>query len=70
LYLALWSVVTNAWLPGNPYPLPFVPLLNPLDLAELFVLMVLLRFWLYLRSARLARLEDLKQEPCLRRSQC
>lgn len=52
-YLALWSVGTNVTLPGNPYPLPFVPLLNPLDLTEFFVLLVLLRFWLYLRSARL-----------------
>jgi uncharacterized membrane protein len=62
LYLAVWSVKTNVSLPGDPYPLPFVPLLNPLDLAELFVLMVLLRFWLYLRSARLASYEDLKEE--------
>jgi uncharacterized membrane protein len=62
LYLAMWSVKTNVSLPGDPYPLPFVPLLNPLDLAELFVLMVLLRFWLYLRSARLRSYEDLKQE--------
>jgi uncharacterized membrane protein len=61
LYLAVWSVKTNVSLPGDPYPLPFVPLLNPLDLAELFVLMVLLRFWLYLRSARLASYEDLKE---------
>src|SRR5260370_17302170 len=28
---------------------------------ELFVLMVLLRFWLYLRSARLASYQDLKE---------
>jgi uncharacterized membrane protein len=61
LYLAMWSVKTNVSLPGDPYPLPFVALLNPLDLAELFVLMVLLRFWLYLRSARLPRYEDLKE---------
>jgi len=61
LYLAMWSVKTNVSLPGDPYPLPFVPLLNPLDLAELFVLMVLLRFWLYLRSARLRSYEDLNQ---------
>jgi uncharacterized membrane protein len=53
LYLALWSVKANVTLAGNPYPLPFVPLLNPLDLAEFFVLLVLLRFWLQLQSARL-----------------
>lgn len=54
IYLALWSVKTNVTLAGDPFPLPFIPLLNPLDLAECFVLLVLLRFWLYLRSARLA----------------
>jgi uncharacterized membrane protein len=63
LYLALWSVKTNVTLPGDPYPLPFVPLLNPLDLAEFFVLLVLLRFWLYLRSARLPDYAALPQRP-------
>jgi uncharacterized membrane protein len=61
LYLSMWSIKTNVSLPGDPYPLPFVPLLNPLDLAELFVLMVLLRFWLYLRSARFPSYADLKE---------
>jgi uncharacterized membrane protein len=62
-YLAMWSVITNMWFAGDPHPLPFVPLLNPLDLAELFVLLVLLRFWLYLRSARLPSYASLKEEP-------
>jgi uncharacterized membrane protein len=62
-YLALWSVWTNVTLPGNSYPLPFVPLLNPLDLAEFFVLLVLLRYWLYLRSARLADFVLVPQRP-------
>jgi uncharacterized membrane protein len=52
LYLAIWTLKTNLSLAGDPYPLPFVPLLNPLDLTELFVLLVLLRFWLYVRAAR------------------
>ena len=52
LYLALWSLVTNLLLKGDPYPLPYVPLINPLDLAQAFVLLVLLRFWLHLRAAR------------------
>jgi uncharacterized membrane protein len=37
--------------------------LNPLDLAEFFVLLVLLRFWLYLRSARLPDYALLPQGP-------
>src|SRR5262249_29147042 len=60
LYLAAWSLVTNVTLAGNPYPLPFVPLLNPLDLAELFVLLVLVRFWLYLRAARFSMYKNVK----------
>jgi uncharacterized membrane protein len=63
LYLALWSVKTNVTLPGDPYPLPFVPLLNPLDLAEFFVLLVLLRFGLYLRSAHLPDYAMLPRRP-------
>jgi uncharacterized membrane protein len=43
MYLALWSLGTNFSLAGDPYPLPYVPLLNFLDLAEVFVLLVLLR---------------------------
>jgi uncharacterized membrane protein len=62
-YLVLWSLLTNLTLPGNPYPLPFVPLLNPLDLAELFVVLVLVRFWMYLRAAALPNLRDLQEGP-------
>jgi uncharacterized membrane protein len=63
LYLAGWSLKTNISLAGDSYPLPFVPLLNPLDLAELFVLLVLTRFWLYLRAARLPTYEALREKP-------
>jgi len=63
LYLAAWSLVTNVTLAGNPQPLPFVPLLNPLDLAELFVLLVLVRFWLYLRRARFSSYRNVKDGP-------
>ena len=47
---ALLPVVTAIWLwslfavtsAGNPWPLPYIPLLNPLELSQLFVLVVLL----------------------------
>jgi len=51
-YLVGWSLVTNVSHNGDPFPIPFVPLLNPLDLAEAFVLLVLLRYWLQLRADR------------------
>jgi uncharacterized membrane protein len=52
VFLSCWSLVTDLSLNGDSYPLPFVPLLNPLDLAQLFVLLMLLRYWLHLRVAR------------------
>jgi uncharacterized membrane protein len=42
-YLALWSVGSNLLMRGDSYPLPYVPLLNPLDLAQVFVLLTLVR---------------------------
>jgi uncharacterized membrane protein len=50
LYLALWSIATN-WLVASPSaPLPYFPLVNPLDLAQGLVLFVLVRFWLRLHA--------------------
>jgi uncharacterized membrane protein len=60
LYLALWSLLTNLTLPGDPYPLPYVPVLNPLDLAQAFVLLVLARYGLHLHEARYPALADVK----------
>jgi uncharacterized membrane protein len=51
-YLALWSLETNFSLPGDPYPFPYAPLLNALDLSQVLVLAVLTRFWLYVKSTR------------------
>jgi uncharacterized membrane protein len=50
LYLAAWSIGANLSLPGDPYPFPYVPLLNALDLAQLLALLVMWRFWRYFRS--------------------
>jgi uncharacterized membrane protein len=44
-YLLIWSLVTNVHLTGDPYPLPYVPLLNPLDLAQVAVLLATIRWW-------------------------
>lgn len=50
LYLGMWSLVTNIAVASPSAPLPYVPLLNPLDLTQALVLMVLLRLWQWLRS--------------------
>ena len=39
--LSVWFVVVNIMSPGDPAPLPYVPLANPLDLTLLAVLVVL-----------------------------
>jgi uncharacterized membrane protein len=60
IFLVLWSLVTNLSMRGDPFPLPYVPLLNPLDLAQAFVLLVLVRHGLHLHKARYRVLSDLK----------
>jgi uncharacterized membrane protein len=45
-----WSVIANAVLPGDAAPLPYVPLLNPLDIAEAFALLALVRYALHVRQ--------------------
>jgi uncharacterized membrane protein len=52
LYLAAWSLVTNGASLGDTAPLPYVPMLNPLDLTQAFVLLILLRYWRFLRAVR------------------
>jgi uncharacterized membrane protein len=50
LYLAAWSLFTNVTSAGDTAPLPYVPLLNPLDLAQVLVLLALFRYWRFLRA--------------------
>jgi uncharacterized membrane protein len=57
-YLALWSLGTNLTMPGDPFPLPYVPILNPLDLAQVFVLLVLTRYAMHVHKARYSLLSD------------
>jgi uncharacterized membrane protein len=52
LYLGLWSVTTNVLMRGNPYPFAYLPLLNPLDLAQTFVVLVLIRYFVTLHRDR------------------
>lgn len=45
LYLLLWAWVSNFASSGDAAPLPFVPLLNPLELAHWLVLAALFAWW-------------------------
>jgi uncharacterized membrane protein len=54
LYLYAWSVFTNLGATGDVAPLPYYPLLNPLDLTQAIVLLILLRYWRFLHAVRSA----------------
>lgn len=44
-YLLLWAWTSNFASPGNADPLPYVPLLNPLELAHWLTLAALFAWW-------------------------
>ena len=48
--LAIWSLVTAHTMTGDVDPLPYAPLLNPVDVVQLFVLLVLWRCWRVIRT--------------------
>ncbi|HEY6621584.1 MAG TPA: DUF2339 domain-containing protein [Steroidobacteraceae bacterium] len=50
LSMSVWSFLTNVTSAGNTAPLPYVPLLNPLDLGQALILLVLLRYWRFLEE--------------------
>jgi len=58
-YLLAWVWVTNATSPGNASPLPYVPLLNPLELAQWLVLFALVLWWRALPDASFARVQPM-----------
>ena len=51
LYLGAWSLYADGSAGGSA-PLPYLPLLNPVDLAQAFVLLTLMRYWRFLRVVR------------------
>ncbi|BEP62872.1 DUF2339 domain-containing protein [Variovorax sp. V213] len=58
-YLLAWVWVTNATSPGNAAPLPYVPLLNPLELAQWLVLFALVLWWRALPQGSFARVQPM-----------
>jgi uncharacterized membrane protein len=59
VYLGLWMLITNVALNGDADPLPYLPLLNPLDIAQACVLLAMVRYWRFLRGAELKVLADI-----------
>jgi uncharacterized membrane protein len=53
-FLVFWSVVTEFTMTGDVKPLPYAPLLNPVDIVQVVVLWVLRRYLQDLRTARFA----------------
>jgi uncharacterized membrane protein len=58
-YLLAWAWVTNGTSPGDAAPLPYVPLLNPLELAQWLVLFALVLWWRALPPASFARVQPM-----------
>jgi uncharacterized membrane protein len=44
-YLWVWVLAVNATSTGDPWPLPFVPVFNPLDLAVGFACLAMFAWW-------------------------
>ena len=49
VFLLCWIVIANFTSNGNPEPLPYVPLLNPLDLAQFGALLALATWYVLVR---------------------
>ncbi len=58
LFLALWLLGAQLRAGGDAAPLPYLPLLNPIDLASGLVVLALLRHWRVLRRALPAQVVD------------
>ena len=61
-FLWLWSLFTNFSSDGNPYPLGYLPILNPLDLAQIFVFIVLAAWLLKLRQLEMPVFAEFSQQ--------
>lgn len=59
VYLLVWVWLTNAVSPGDAAPLPYVPLLNPLELAQWLVLFALVLWWRALPQGSFARVDPM-----------
>ena len=61
--LFAWTVLMNLHA-GDPAPLPFVPVINPVELTQIYLLLLTL-YWIRRREAWLLRLNDSLRGPVL-----
>ncbi len=45
VYLLLWSIFANPTFDGRMNPLPYIPIVNPLDIMQLLVLFTIYNWW-------------------------
>jgi len=60
--LALWSIAANVHGSADPAPLPYVPLLNPLDLTQAAILLALTMWMVRVRRSEPALFDALPRE--------
>ena len=53
VYVWLWSLLANATRAGDPWPLPYLPILNPLDIVLGFIYLILFK-WMQVRKLQSA----------------
>lgn len=51
IYLLIWCWVTNIGSAGNAHPLSYIPLFNPLEIAQGLILLCLMLWWRHLSDA-------------------
>ena len=57
LFLWLWSLFTNLTSDGNPFPIIYLPLLNPLDLAQILVFIILMTWLIKIHQLKIGAFE-------------
>ncbi len=62
VYLWLWSLLSNISSDGNPYPINYLPLINPLDLAQILVFLVLATWMLKIKQLALPVFDHASRE--------
>ncbi len=57
-FLMLWTLSVNLSTGGDPWPFPYLPLLNVLDISQLLVFWALLQWWRHPHAAQFRRDKD------------